>query len=152
MFFVFPPGSMNVSVNKEEMKRRQAPCRRALVSADHYHSGQEVERRLTGPKCREGSRENTFDHTRVLKTSPTPREKTTRKSAMLHGKVYLCFVAILLLQTRLCGGLTVLTCSLWLFQRKSCWLEALSSQCDDITWSRRIRNKQVWNGSHACFQ
>uniref|UniRef100_A0A8C1BNN1 BAH domain and coiled-coil containing 1b n=1 Tax=Cyprinus carpio carpio TaxID=630221 RepID=A0A8C1BNN1_CYPCA len=109
-------GSMNVSVNKEEMKRRQAPCRRALVSADHYHSGQEVERRLTGPKCREGSRENTFDHTRVLKTSPTPREKTTRKSAVFLGK------------------------------RKSCWLEALSSQYDNITWSRRIRNKQQAKG------
>ncbi|XP_016122718.1 BAH and coiled-coil domain-containing protein 1-like isoform X4 [Sinocyclocheilus grahami] len=109
-------GSMNVSVNKEEVKRRKAPCSPALVSADHYHSEQEVERRLTGPKWREGSRENTFDHTRVLKTSPTPREKTTRKSAVLLGK------------------------------RKSCWLEVLSSQYDDITWSRRIRNKQQAKG------
>ncbi|XP_059387229.1 BAH and coiled-coil domain-containing protein 1-like isoform X3 [Carassius carassius] len=105
--------SMNVSINKEEVKRRKAPCRLALVSADHYHSEQEVERRLTGPKGREGSRENTFDHIRVLKTSPTSREKTTRKSAVLLGK------------------------------RKSCWLEALSSQYDNITWSRRIRNKQA---------
>ncbi|XP_016335737.1 BAH and coiled-coil domain-containing protein 1-like isoform X2 [Sinocyclocheilus anshuiensis] len=109
-------GSMNVSVNKEEVKRRNAPCRSALVSADHYHSEQEVERRLTGLNWREGSRENTFDHTRVLKTSPTPREKTTRKSAVLLGK------------------------------RKSCWLEVLSSQYDDITWSRRIRNKQQAKG------
>ncbi|XP_016385912.1 BAH and coiled-coil domain-containing protein 1-like [Sinocyclocheilus rhinocerous] len=109
-------GSMSVSVNKEEVKRRKAPCRPALVSADHYHSEQEVERRLTGSKWREGSRENTFDHTRVLKTSPTPREKTTRKSAVLLGK------------------------------RKSRWLELLSSQYDEITWSRRIRNKQQAKG------
>ncbi|XP_050979939.1 BAH and coiled-coil domain-containing protein 1 isoform X3 [Labeo rohita] len=106
-------GSMNVSVTKDEVKRRKAPCRPALVSADHNHSELEEERRLTGPKWREGSRENTFDHTRVLKTSPTPRERTTRKSAVLLGK------------------------------RKSCWLEALTSQYDDITWSRRIRNKQA---------
>ncbi|XP_073684402.1 BAH and coiled-coil domain-containing protein 1 [Garra rufa] len=109
-------GSMNVSVTKEEVKRRKAPCRPALVIADHNHSELEEERRLTGPKWREGSRENTFDHTRVLKTSPTPRERTTRKSAVLLGK------------------------------RKSCWLEALSSQYDDITWSRRIRNKQQAKG------
>ncbi len=146
--FVFPSGSMNVSIAKEEVKRRKAPCRPALVSTGHNHSELEEERRLTGPKWREGLRENTFDRTRVLKTLSTPREKNTRKSAVLLGKVYLWFVAILQLQTRLYGGLTVLTCSLWLFQRKSCWLEALSSQYDDITWSRRIRNKQVWNGSH----
>ncbi|XP_050979938.1 BAH and coiled-coil domain-containing protein 1 isoform X2 [Labeo rohita] len=109
-------GSMNVSVTKDEVKRRKAPCRPALVSADHNHSELEEERRLTGPKWREGSRENTFDHTRVLKTSPTPRERTTRKSAVLLGK------------------------------RKSCWLEALTSQYDDITWSRRIRNKQQAKG------
>lgn len=83
-----------MSVTKDEVKRRKAPCRPALVSADHNHSELEVERRLTGPKWREGSRENTFDHTRVLKTSPTPRERTTRKSAVLLGKVYLCLIAI----------------------------------------------------------
>lgn len=109
-------GSMNVSVTKEEMKRRKAPCRPAQVCADHNHSELDEDRRLTGPKWREGSRENTFDHTRVLKTSPTPRERTTRKSAVLLGK------------------------------RKSCWLQALSSQYDDISWSRRIRNKQQAKG------
>lgn len=87
--FVFPSGSMNVSIAKEEVKRRKAPCRLALVSADHNHSELEEERRSTGPKWREGSRDNTFAHIRVLKSSPTPREKTTRKSAVLLGKVYL---------------------------------------------------------------
>ncbi|XP_067286799.1 BAH and coiled-coil domain-containing protein 1 isoform X2 [Pseudorasbora parva] len=101
------------SITKEEVKRRKAPCRPALVRADPNHSEPEGERRLTGPKWRERSRENTFDHTRVLKTSPTAREITTRKSAVLLGK------------------------------RRSCWLEALSSQYDDITWSRRIRSKQA---------
>lgn len=103
-FFVFPPGSMNVSVTKEEVKRRKAPCRSALVSADHNHSELEEERRLAGPRWREGSRENTFDHTRVLKTSPTAREITTRKSAVLLGKVLAMFCWISLvnyLQTRL---------------------------------------------------
>lgn len=90
-FFVFPPGSMNVSVTKEEAKRRKAPCRQALVSADHNHSELEEERRLTGSKWREGSRENTFDHTRLLKTLPSPREITTRKSAVLFGKVSAMF-------------------------------------------------------------
>jgi len=132
-----------VSIAKEEVKRRKAPCRQALVSADRNHSELEEERRLTGSKWREGSRENTFDHTSLLKTLPTPREITTRKSAVLFGKVSASFVGILWL-TGFKQALTVLT---WLFQRKSCWLEALSSQCDDITWSRRIKNKQVWNDS-----
>lgn len=78
-----------MSIAKEEAKRRKAPCRPALVSDDHNHSELEEERRLTGPKWRNGLRENTFDHTRVLKTLSTPREKTTRKSAVLLGKVYL---------------------------------------------------------------
>lgn len=82
---------MNVSVTKEEVKRRKAPCRQALVSADHNHSELEEERRLTGSKWKEGSRENTFDHTRLLETLPTPREITTRKSAVLFGKVSAMF-------------------------------------------------------------
>lgn len=93
-------------MSKEEVKRRKAPCRPALVSADHNHSELDEDRRLTGPKWREGSRENTFDHTRVLKTSPTPRERTTRKSAVLLGKVCLYFVG----KFSRNKALTVLTC------------------------------------------
>ncbi|XP_055033165.2 BAH and coiled-coil domain-containing protein 1 [Misgurnus anguillicaudatus] len=103
------------SSTKDTKMRRKAPCRPALVSADNSHSEMEEDRRLTLPRWREGSRENTFDHIRVLKSSPTPRERTTRKSAMLFGKRRV----------------------------RSCWLETLSSQYDDITWSRRIRNKQA---------
>ncbi|XP_051969193.1 BAH and coiled-coil domain-containing protein 1-like isoform X4 [Xyrauchen texanus] len=112
-------GSVNVSVSKEEVRmRRKAPCRPVLVSADTNHSELEEGRRLNGPKWREGSREHTFDHTRLLKISTNPRERTTRKTPMLHGK------------------------------RKSCWLETLCSQYDNITWSRRKRNKQQAKG-HA---
>ncbi|XP_051530152.1 BAH and coiled-coil domain-containing protein 1-like isoform X2 [Myxocyprinus asiaticus] len=112
-------GSVNVSLSKEEVRmRRKAPCRPVLVSADNNHSELEEGRRLNGPKWREGSREHTFDHTRFLKTSSNPRERATRKTAMLLGK------------------------------RKSCWFETLCSQYDDITWSRRIRNKQQAKG-HA---
>ncbi|XP_051958759.1 BAH and coiled-coil domain-containing protein 1 [Xyrauchen texanus] len=101
----------------EEIRmRRKAPCRPALVSADNNHSELEEGRRLTGPKWKEGSRENTFDNTRLLKTSSNPRERSNRKTAVLLGK------------------------------RKSCWLETLSSQYDDITWSRRNRNKQQAKG------
>ncbi|KAL0179215.1 hypothetical protein M9458_024657, partial [Cirrhinus mrigala] len=61
-------GSMNVSVTKDEVKRRKAPCRPALVSADHNHSELEEERRLTGPK------------------TPLTTLGNTRKSAVLLGK------------------------------------------------------------------
>ncbi|XP_057213780.1 BAH and coiled-coil domain-containing protein 1 isoform X2 [Triplophysa rosa] len=107
-------GSVNVSNNKEVKMRRKAPCRPALVSADNNHLEMEEMRGWTFPKWREGSGENTFDHTRVLKTSSTPRERTSRKSTVLLGKRKV----------------------------RGCWLDTLSSQYDDMTWSRRIRNKQ----------
>lgn len=85
-------GSVNVSTNKEVKMRRKVPCRPALVSTDNSHSEKEEERRWTFPKWREGSRENSFDHTRVLKTSSTPRERTSRKSTVLLGKVYILLI------------------------------------------------------------
>ncbi len=63
MLFCVPFRAMNVSIAKEEVKRRKAPCRPALVSTGHNHSDWR-KRRLTGPKWREGLRENTFDRTR----------------------------------------------------------------------------------------
>ncbi|TRY91481.1 hypothetical protein DNTS_014572 [Danionella cerebrum] len=101
-------GSLTVSITKEEVKRRKTPCR---PNQNHSELAEEV--RITGPKWREGSRESNCDRTTVLKSSTAHHEKTSRKSAVLHGK------------------------------RKSCWLETMLSQCDDISWRRRIRNKQA---------
>ncbi|TRY99905.1 hypothetical protein DNTS_004338, partial [Danionella cerebrum] len=109
-------GSLTVSITKEEVKRRKTPCR---PNQNHSELAEEV--RITGPKWREGSRESNCDRTTVLKSSTAHHEKTSRKSAVLHGK------------------------------RKSCWLETMLSQCDDISWRRRIRNKQSDINGGPCF-
>uniref|UniRef100_A0A8B9KI35 BAH domain and coiled-coil containing 1b n=1 Tax=Astyanax mexicanus TaxID=7994 RepID=A0A8B9KI35_ASTMX len=72
-----------------------------------------MEKRSSGLRWRDGSQGNSVYPNNVLKNIPNQLERTTRKGTVVLGK------------------------------RRSCWLEPVSSQSDDIIWSRKIKNQQA---------